>query len=543
MMWKWLPRRYKWTSCKLASLPILVIILAMLITSACEQNPNLWLKAGDGGQATTDGFSKDDLFNFSTDGIRKDLTNPRSDISFDACRAIPEACNNVDDNCDTQIDEGFDKLNDPLYCENCKGCAWLLAKNAYPGCNEGKCAIKNCIMGYYNADGDIENGCEYPCIPTGVEICDGIDNDCNKKIDDGVTLPANQTICKTIGACQGAQADCKGADGWQCVYGPEVELHPCSQDEDCGPGNTCDKAKGVCPGIVAIDEKKCDGKDGDCDGVPDDPWANPVLPNAIGKECDVDNPPKKGICRNIGKYACDVSGVGVACLLATPGQTPKTAEVCNGLDDDCDGLIDEATDDAAGKRVIDEMVHIKRTVNGKNYDFYIYSYEAVRPDANDKAVGSMTHRSCSRSNALPWAQVNYAGAKAACEAAGKKLCTGEQWLIACQGATPHLYPYGDTFNPTACNGYENGKETTVPSGTMKQCVGGDTGLFDMSGNLREWTDDQRGKTAENVPIYVVRGGAYHTPVEGLTCNFELSQAVADVVLPAIGFRCCSSNPP
>jgi formylglycine-generating enzyme required for sulfatase activity len=68
-------------------------------------------------------------------------------------------------------------------------------------------------------------------------------------------------------------------------------------------------------------------------------------------------------------------------------------------------------------------------------------------------------------------------------------------------------------------------------------------LFDMSGNLREWTDDQRGKTAENVPSYVVRGGAYHTPVEGLTCNFELSQAVADVVLPAIGFRCCSSNPP
>jgi hypothetical protein len=38
-------------------------------------------------------------------------------------------------------------------------------------------------------------------------------------------------------------------------------------------------------------------------------------------------------------------------------------------------------------------------------------------------------------------------------------------------------------------------------------------------------------------------GAYHTPGPGLGCTFDLSQAVEDVVLPAVGFRCCSESPP
>ena len=62
-------------------------------------------------------------------------------MSHDACLAIPEACNGQDDNCNNKIDEGFDKLTDPRYCEECKGCMWLLQQNAYPDCKAGLAAI------------------------------------------------------------------------------------------------------------------------------------------------------------------------------------------------------------------------------------------------------------------------------------------------------------------------------------------------------------------------------------------------------------------
>jgi len=103
---------------------------------------------------------------------------------------------------------------------------------------------------------------------------------CTEELETGA-----ENICKDLGPCKGATAVCAGATGWQCAYTGDVELQPCTTDADCGGGYKCDTTKGVCPGIVIINEKLCDGKDGDCDGLPDDPWANPALPTAIGKEC------------------------------------------------------------------------------------------------------------------------------------------------------------------------------------------------------------------------------------------------------------------
>jgi formylglycine-generating enzyme required for sulfatase activity len=184
-------------------------------------------------------------------------------------------------------------------------------------------------------------------------------------------------------------------------------------------------------------------------------------------------------------------------------------------------------------------------VGTTSYDFYIYAHEASRPDADTASAGTMSHRSCSKAGALPWAMVSYAEADAACKAAGMRLCTGAEWTVACQGATPTLYPYGDTYQPQTCNGVDSpAGGQPVPTGSLSSCEGGETGLFDMSGNLREWTSQSTGTTSGPNPktVYVVRGGAYHTPSMGLSCTFSLSQAVEDVVLPAIGFRCCLDGP-
>ena len=57
-----------------------------------------------------------------------------------------------------------------------------------------------------------------------------------------------------------------------------------------------------------------------------------------------------------------------------------SAETCNGLDDNCDGQVDEGTD---------QLVHIKRGA----FDFYIDKYEASRPDATASTAGN-TSRPC-----------------------------------------------------------------------------------------------------------------------------------------------------
>ena len=457
-----------------------------------------------------------------------------------------EVCDGQDNNCDGNIDEGFDKLNDPRYCENCAGCN---LPHAIAKCVGGSCSVAVCEQGWVDND-PTRPGCEYQCTPTGVEICDGKDNDCDGGVDNGLTAPTG--MCLTLGPCAGAAATCQGALGWVCAYNADVELLPCTTNADCGGSVPC--TAGVCPGIVNTNEQRCDGKDGDCDGVADDPWTGASLPQALGKAC-VPDPSVQGICRAQGVYACNATQDNVYCKQTQAGQT-ATAEVCNGKDDDCDGKIDEPEDDAGGKGVVDAAVRVQRTVGGTPYDFYVWSYEASRPDATASTPGGTGARACSKAGVLPWGSVTYAQAQAACAAASPatcgqpgqpscwRLCTADEWRVACEGATQNLYPYGASYQANSCNGVDHGVGQPLAAGSLATCQGGETGLFDMSGNVREWTNDPRGTTGGGTPktIYAVRGGAYHTPALGLSCTFALSQAVEDVVLPAIGFRCCRTGP-
>jgi len=59
----------------------------------------------------------------------------------------------------------------------------------------------------------------------------------------------------------------------------------------------------------------------------------------------------------------------------------------------------------------------------------------------------------------------------------------------------------------------------------------------MSGNAKEWTDDEEGMVGGQT-LYVVRGGSYQSPELGLRCEVLLSQQIATTVLPTLGFRCC-----
>jgi formylglycine-generating enzyme required for sulfatase activity len=139
--------------------------------------------------------------------------------------------------------------------------------------------------------------------------------------------------------------------------------------------------------------------------------------------------------------------------------------------------------------------------------------------------------------------VDWCDARAYCEWAGKRLCgtridtqvTRDEWSTACSRDGTRAYPYGNTYDPNACN--TNGRfgmPTAV--GTLAGCVGGYDGIYDMSGNASEWTDVC---TADNLCPH--RGGAYYsndpsTPKADCAAagNIGRLDTFSDV-----GIRCCA----
>ncbi|HEY3358522.1 MAG TPA: SUMF1/EgtB/PvdO family nonheme iron enzyme [Polyangia bacterium] len=145
--------------------------------------------------------------------------------------------------------------------------------------------------------------------------------------------------------------------------------------------------------------------------------------------------------------------------------------------------------------------------------------------------------------AMPWVFVSYAGAEAACELAGKRLCTEEEWVAACAGPQHNDYPFGYIYDPTACNGIDSPLGGLVPTGTAPRCEGGYSGIFDMGGNAMELTSACDGEGA--CKAY---GGDYGADAYSMLCTaFNVAsphppQAADGGAEPAgygsLGFRCC-----
>ncbi len=169
------------------------------------------------------------------------------------------------------------------------------------------------------------------------------------------------------------------------------------------------------------------------------------------------------------------------------------------------------------------------------------------------------YRAQSRRGVTPQGYISQVQARAACAAAGKRLCTEPEWVRACKGPEPTEWPYGPARVTGRCNDdgvnpvprifgggnvfhdrqMNDPRLNTLPrslvrTGARPRCRGR-YGAFDMVGNLHEWVDTVRNGRG------VFRGGYYSDVIiNGRGCDYATRAHYPGYHDYSTGFRCCAA---
>ena len=228
------------------------------------------------------------------------------------CPGATDICDGRDNDCDGVVDEtpnsGRPYSVCPVQCNADIPC----------GSSIGECEAGwyRCVMGVLNT-----SVCDGQVGPT-TEVCNEKDDDCDGVLDDGLARPCT-TPFGSVGIC---------LPGSQLCAKPSLGEHTDAQ------GYRVDNAGNpICSGqVLPEDREQCDLLDHDCDGNPFTCTQSTCTikpnPEHVGDPCGQG----MGSCK--GVLVCNQNSNPPSLVCNATGGTD---EICDGLDNDCDGNIDE----------------------------------------------------------------------------------------------------------------------------------------------------------------------------------------------------------
>ena len=466
---------------------------------------------------------------------------------------IDQDCTGADLDC-AEVDNDGDRLSENQ--GDCDDDDLLVYPGQLENCDDGKdddCDGRDLLCTEVDMDGDTFSAMEGDCddtrayrFPGARELCgDGQDDDC-----DGRDQP-----CPTNDQYEDGVLDADDV----CPNVPD----PFQPDRDVdGVGDFCDN----CPTVVNVDQQDGDG-------------------DRLGDDCDED----------VDRDGDGFTSAEGDCDDANPDVAPRREEVCNDLDDDCNGFADDDCPNdhrsplirvAAGDSLLGSQDADPAECQGEqvdeNCDEVPQRNVSISPfDLEVAEVTNAQYRDCLMTGrcSLPFRSPNIVSslrfedpqfdtypvvfvsqvqAETYCAFAGRRLPTEAEWEKAARGRDPlaqRRYPWGDAAPDCLRANLSHCLGSPEPSGSRPGDAT-DTGLLDMGGNVHElvsgfydpnWYRVLRDGAVDPSPPMVpderrqvpLRGGAYESPAAFSTLSYRGFRALLSDRdrRPDVGFRC------
>lgn len=459
------------------------------------------------------------------DGIQASLDCDDSNPEVNP--AVTEKCDGLDNDCNGGVDDLEDKdkdgysvctdCNDLLYSIN-PGATDLVGDGVDLNCDgvDGEDRDADGFMSLASGGDDCAD-LDPAVNPGAVEVCNGLDDNCDGAIDGPAELCDDKNAC-TTDLCTGKQG---------CEH--LAKTGPCNDGNGCTLDDRCQE--GTCKGSPCADSGL------EC-------WLDKCVacaPKCQGKDCGSDS--CGGVCGQCkAGRACSTSGL---CLLKNLRPVPA-GTFWMGCDPAVDGYC-QADEQPAHQVLLDDFMIEKTEVTQAAYRQCVEENVCSKPFCDWYPADKGN---------TPVVCVNWSHAKVYCEWAGARLPTEAEWEKAARGVEGGIFPWGDE-HPTCL--YTVMKESEIGCGTYskwdvcsKPAGLSPYGLCDMAGNVWEWVSDWYGagyyqsaqstnpKGPENGTVRVIRGGSWDD-TEALLRATARGKRNPTEKSYGIGFRCARSG--